>query len=227
MRVEQKILDKFQLLIENGDTLIETRTYTREEIADHGESASGRLNNNLAVKWELRCLHFLKQLCGEQHTYYKIFSSLCNNNFSVKPSSAEDALIILQTAKEDYETGDLIEFRTLIEAEIFSDILEQSEELLKKGHYQVAAVVAGCVLEDGLRKLCDKNKIPFAKKPTIEPMNVELAKVPIYNQFIKDKVSSIGKLRNHAAHGEWTEFTKKDVGDMIREVQRFMEDYFS
>lgn len=58
-------------------------------------------------------------------------------------------------------------------------------------------------------------------------MNVELAKIGIYNQFIKDKVSSIGKLRNHAAHGEWNEFEKKDVEDMIRDVRRFMEDYFS
>jgi hypothetical protein len=33
--------------------------------------------------------------------------------------------------------------------------------------------------------------------------------------------------QNDAAHGEWTEFTEKDVEDMIRDVRRFKEEHFS
>ena len=115
----------------------------------------------------------------------------------------------------------------MIEAEIFDDFLEQAEELFKKDYFQPAAVIAGCVLEDGLRKLCDKNSIRFTRKTTIDPMNVELAKIGIYNKLIQNKITHLGDLRNKAAHGEWTEFTEKDVEDMIRDVRRFMEDYFS
>jgi hypothetical protein len=41
------------------------------------------------------------------------------------------------------------------------------------------------------------------------------------------KITHLAALRNKAAHGEWSEFTDKDVEDMIRDVRRFMEDYFS
>jgi hypothetical protein len=58
-------------------------------------------------------------------------------------------------------------------------------------------------------------------------MNVELTRKKVYGQFVKDKVSSLGKLRNHASHGEWDKFTEKDVEDMIRDVRRFMEEYFA
>ena len=90
-----------------------------------------------------------------------------------------------------------------------------------------AAVIAGCVLEDGLRKLCDRNSIALPAKATIDPMNVELAKAGIYNKLWQKKITALADLRNKAAHGEWSEFTEKDVEDMIRDVRRFMEDYFS
>jgi hypothetical protein len=35
------------------------------------------------------------------------------------------------------------------------------------------------------------------------------------------------EIPHKAAHSRWTEFTEKDVEDMIRDVRRFMEDYFS
>jgi HEPN domain-containing protein len=139
----------------------------------------------------------------------------------------EKGLGILKAAKDDYENGYLFDTRTLIEAEVFDEFLEQAEELFKKGYYQPAAVIAGCVLEDGLRKLCVRNSTALSLKATIEPMNVELAKAGIYNKLIQKKITALADLRNKAAHGEWLEFTEKDVEDMIRDVRRFMEDYFS
>ena len=227
MKVEQKILDRFQKLINEGNILLESIIFTREEVASRGEFAEGRVDNALAVKWKVRCLHFLHQLCGANHTYYESVKSLYNNGFSTAPYVVNDVLIILKAAKEDYIEGELIEFRTLIEAEVFDELLEQAEELFKKGYYQPAAVIAGCVSEDGLRKLCARNSIALSAKATIEPMNVELAKAGIYNKLVQKKITALADLRNKAAHGEWSEFTEKDVEDMIRDVRRFMEDYFS
>jgi uncharacterized protein (UPF0332 family) len=82
-------------------------------------------------------------------------------------------------------------------------------------------------LEDGLRKLYQRNSLALPAKVTIDPMNVELAKTGIYNKLVQKKVTALADLRNKAAHGEWTEFTDKDVEDMIRDVRRFMEDYLS
>ena len=134
---------------------------------------------------------------------------------------------ILRADKDDYENGYLFDTKTLIEAEVFDEFLEQAEELFKKGYYQPAAVIAGCVLEDGLRKLCVRNSITLPAKATIDPMNVELSKAGIYTKLVQKKITALADLRNKAAHGEWSEFTKKDVEDMIRDVRRFMEVYFS
>jgi hypothetical protein len=226
MRIEQKILDKFDVLINAGRELLDTIAFTQEEVADRGEEALGRLDNNLAIKWELRCLHFLKQLCGEQHIYYKAFSSLCNAGFSYRSDLAEQALIILETANDDYETGDLIEFRTLIEAEVFGDFLEQAEHLLTQGYFTSAAVITGSVLEDSLRKLCTKYGIALSAKPKLDTMNADLTKAGVYNLLKQKQITAIADLRNKAAHSQGG-FTKEDVEDMIRNVRRFMEDYFS
>jgi len=52
-------------------------------------------------------------------------------------------------------------------------------------------------------------------------MNIELAKAGIYNALWQKKITALADLRNKAAHGKWTEFTEKDVEDMIRGVRRF------
>jgi HEPN domain len=230
MKIDEKIVKRFEQLIGEMERLLSSpiiEAYYNDYTDDVYQSLT--INKQPAIQWRMNSLQILKQLFGDQsHHYVSEFDR--SSKFAGSKGDyeyLETSIAILKAAKDDYENGYLFDTRTLIEAEIFDDLLEQSEHLLSQGYFQAAAVIAGCVLEDTLRKLCDKNNITFPKKPTIEPMNVELAKKGIYNQFIKDKVSSIGKLRNHAAHGEWTEFAQKDVEDMIRNVRRFMEDYFS
>jgi hypothetical protein len=245
MKIDEKIFKRFDELILVGNKLIQGASVSGGYEVNSENKGTDFLqfdfetrtryipkkttvNKFAATEWGLNCLHILKKVFSEDSDYYlkfknKIQGFESDDNFEYVRFS----ISFLRAAKNDYENGYIFNTRTLIEAEIFDDLLEQSEHLLSQGYFQASAVIAGCVLEDTLRKLCDKNNITFPKKPTIEPMNVELAKKGIYNQFIKDKVSSIGKLRNHAAHGEWTEFAQKDVEDMIRNVRRFMEDYFS
>jgi hypothetical protein len=224
MRVEQKILDRFILLIDEGKALMTTLKFSEEELSLHGPYAFGYLDRSLSVRWKVRCVHFLEQLCGTHHHYCKTFEAFSKSHGT---GWANDALIILETARDDYKLGHLIEFRVLVEAKVFQEFLEQADYLLSRNYCGAAAVIAGCVLEDGLRKLCLRNSIMLSSKATIEPMNVELAKIGIYNKFVQKKITALADLRNKAAHGEWTEFTEKDVEDMIRDVRRFMEDYFS
>jgi hypothetical protein len=233
MKIDEENKNHFEKLIRIGDNLVKKR---RPIYLNHLDS-SGKMilmlshqtvNYQNSSRWASSCLYFLKHVFSEKSDHYSRFKNISlkfelDKNFR----SVNLALGILKSAKDDYENKHLFDTQIRIEASVFSNFIEQSEYLLSQGYFQASAVIAGCVLEDALRKLCVKNNITFPKKPTIEPMNAELAKNGIYNQFIKDKVSSIGKLRNHAAHGEWTEFAQKDVEDMIRNVRRFMEDYFS
>jgi hypothetical protein len=135
-------------------------------------------------------------------------------------------LNLLGRANDDYEQGFLFDTRTLIEAEVFDDFLEQAEHLLNSGYYQPAAVVIGSVLEDGLRKLCAKHEVPLPVKPKLDTMHADLAKRGVYNKLMQKRVTTLADVRNRAAHGEWDEFTKTDVEDMLRNVRQFMETQF-
>jgi hypothetical protein len=123
-------------------------------------------------------------------------------------SPTTKALGILRSAKEEYEHGLLFETRVLIEAEVFDNFLEQAEHLLGAGYFQPAAVIVGSVLEDGLRKLCQRKGISITAKPKLDQMNADLAKQGVYNQLVQKRITMLADIRNKAAHGNWSEFSK-------------------
>lgn len=60
--------------------------------------------------------------------------------------------------REDYEAGYMRTVEELIHADLFADFLERTDELVSKGYKDPAAVLAGSVLEEHLRKLAVKHK---------------------------------------------------------------------
>lgn len=219
MKIDEKILNRFNELISEANDVVSTN--------QKAGSIGGRdfVDLESAYKWITSCLNLLKRVFEVDSVHLQKFEEVSSEIFYL--DNVKSAIGILRAAKSDYENGYLFKTRTLIEAKVFDEFLEQSEELFKKNYYQAAAVIVGCVLEDGLRKL-GQRKIPtFPTDKTIDPMNVELAKAGIYNALWQKKITALADLRNKAAHGKWTEFNEKDVEDMIRDVRRFMEDYFS
>ncbi len=225
MGIDEKIVERLDELIEKGKKVLKTY-HCGSGSSDYGSwVGDDTVDSALSYEWGIICLNLLNRVFGKDSIHFQQFEKFIPR-LTLYDSSVK-AFGILLAAKDDYENGYLFDTRALIEAEVFDEFLEQAEELFKKGYYQPAAVIAGCVLEDGLRKLCDRNSIALPAKATIDPMNVELAKAGIYNKLVQKKITALADLRNKAAHGEWTEFTEKDVEDMIRDVRRFMEDYFS
>jgi hypothetical protein len=134
-------------------------------------------------------------------------------------------LAITKAAANDYSKGYLIETTALIRAEVFGDLLEQSEHLFEQGYYQAAAVLAGGVLEDSLRKLCQTHGVSIPAKPKIDAMNAELTKKGIYSVLVQKRITWLADIRNKAAHGQWSEFDKIDVERMLPQVRDFAIDY--
>lgn len=168
-------------------------------------------------------LNLLDNVFGESSIHYQKFNEYCEH---IEWSYISKALGVLQAAKDDYENGALFDIKILIEADLFDDFLEQADQLLQKGYYQPAAVIIGCVLEDGLRKLCDKNTISLPDRSPVDRMNSELAKEGIYNKLSQKRITTYADMRNNAAHGKWNEFAKTDVEDMLKGVRDFMEKHF-
>ncbi len=222
-KLDQRILDRIRELIQLGEKVQQTNY---ERIYE-GLIVAGDLgvDPGLANQWGTSCLNLLNRVFGPQSVHYKQFETLVPELYFY--SRASQALGTLRAALDDYEQGFLFDTRTLIEAEVFDDFLEQSEYLLGSGYYQPAAVVIGSVLEDGLWKLCVKHEVPLSVKPKLDTMNAELARKGVYNKLMQKRITVLADIRNKAAHGKWDEFSKIDAEDMLRSVRQFMETHFS
>ena len=128
-------------------------------------------------------------------------------------------------AKKDYKDGYLFDVKILIEADIFVDFLDQAEVLLSGGYYIPAASLAGAVLEDALRKICDHRNIDYPEKTNIDKLNMLLVKDGAYNKLIQKEITAKADIRNNADHGNFDQFNASDVKDMINWVKRFTSDY--
>ena len=110
---------------------------------------------------------------------------------------------------------------------MLDDFLSQAEALLEQGFHAAAASLAGAVLEDTLRRLCDKNSISYGTKTKIDSLNSDLAKANAYDKLIQKEITAKADLRNNADHGHFAKVRAEDVADMVRWIRRFVTDYLS
>jgi hypothetical protein len=217
MNIDDRVSQRLAELIAAGDRVIATRRSLRNVAGDD------RVDSQLAAQWTASVQNLLSRLLGTESEHFKNFAK-CVKGF-VTFSNVNRAQGVLKAVAEDHAAGFLVDFRRLVEAEVFDDFLEQAEHLLTSGYYQAAAVIAGCVLEDRLKTLCPKFNITMSDRPKLDQMNAELAKAGAYDKLIQKQVTALADLRNKAAHGDWKQFTKEDVDDMVRRVRRLVEDY--
>jgi hypothetical protein len=158
-------------------------------------------------------LSFLKNTFGTEHPYYMEFNKKVND---ASPYLTEEGRGILKAVKNEIDGGWAFTVKGLISAEIFSNFLEMAEYLLTEGYKDPAAVMAGSVLEEHLRQLCIKNSIPIESIKDGKPIpkkadliNSQLASANIYNKLDQKSITSWLDLRNKAAHGQYSEYTKE------------------
>ena len=171
-------------------------------------------------KWFASVDSLISKVFGEQSPHREKFIE-SPSMYSKVDAIFRSRLAIFQAAKEDYDCG-LTDLRALISADVFSDELEQAEELLTANYKTPAAVVAGTVLESTIRSLCGKHGIQNDRRIKLDTMNSELAKASEYNKAKADQVRAWAKIRNSAAHGHPNEFTEMDVKLMIEGVRDFV-----
>ena len=178
---------------------------------------------DLLLNWSVKAKNIIAKSCGEDSQHFKAFEKAQkqktdDSSFSVlKRLSA-----VFMAAKEDFEGGYVRSYKSLIQAEVFDDELEQATELLNSGYKTPAAVVAGTVLESTLRSLCLAHSIQFGK---LDKMNAELTKVGVHNSLAQKRITALAAVRNSAAHGKNNEFTDADVKSMIDDVRRYVEQH--
>jgi hypothetical protein len=219
VNAEKRIAERLSQLLDAGEKLLATRR-------DPGPYMIGdaSVDAQQAAQWSASVLNILSTAFGLDSAHYTAFNKLVERSH-IGFTDASRAQGVLKAAAEDLAGGHLVELRTLIEAEVFDNLLEQATHLHAKGYHPAAAVIAGCVLEDALRKLCDVNTIVLEIHPKLDQMNADLAKAGVYSKLVQKRVTALADLRNRAAHGDWKDFAAADVDEMLTSVRRFVETY--
>ncbi|MFZ0592306.1 MAG: hypothetical protein WAM39_17735, partial [Bryobacteraceae bacterium] len=95
----------------------------------------------------------------------------------------------------------------LVHADVFSDFLEMADHLLEQGYKDAAAVIVGSVLEEHLRKLCQKHglgtTINSGAPKKADLINADLAGAMVYPKLDQKNVTAWLDVRNKAAHGKY------------------------
>lgn len=137
---------------------------------------------------------------------------------------------IVKALRSAINSGYLTSVQELIHAELFSDFLQMASYLLDEGYKDPAAVLAGGVLEEHLRKLCTRSGIPIeapdargiVRPRKAEALNTDLAGNGVYSKLDQKNVTAWLDLRNKAAHGQYAEYTAQQVELFVQAILDFL-----
>lgn len=191
----ERIEKNFTLLLSEGNAVLGTK---------HGDRHEPEVDAQANRKWITSALAMLRSVFGEKSPHFAAAKELESKRAAWDHSLANEMYGVLSSAFDAWDRGYVFDIKQLAEAEVEASLMDQAEELLSKNYYQPAAVLAGSVLEQHLRSMCpshDVDPIGANGKPlTLEPLNGALRKVDAYDANTQKLITSLGGIRNSAAH---------------------------
>ena len=103
----------------------------------------------------------------------------------------------------------------------FDDFLDHGAEYLKHGRKDEAAVIAGIVFEDTIRRICRVLEIPENGAP-LDALISELTKRNVLTALKAKRARAAAGLRTSAAHARWEEIQLSDVQPVIEFTRELM-----
>lgn len=216
--IDSKIMGRFGDLINEGKALV--------TICDQGERPPDFDTRFVSLKTNF--LTLLEYLKGSH------LSKIAESVYAMDGDPRQLLGFIIGLQK-DYKAGMLKPLAETIEAHVTADYMGQAEQLLGEGvsgqyDHVPAAVLAGAVLEDALRRLCQRQSpaidlMSNGRHKTLEPLITELYKADAFNKAKVDQLRAWAKIRNYAAHGEFQKFKRHEVEAMIAGVKNFIADH--
>ncbi|ELX09961.1 hypothetical protein Jab_2c20450 [Janthinobacterium sp. HH01] len=220
----KKYAARFQQLKEQFDAVLATKGSVYSAFT---QSNHDTLDGELAHEWRVKARSLISMACGESSLHLKEFVE------SEKPQTMEGPVSLMKrlgavfnAVRDDYEGGYLSSFKSLVQAEVFDNELEQASELLSSGYHVAAAVIARTVLETAIADLCERQD-PKILRQKLAKMNDDLAKAGVYNSLRQKKILALSAVGNSAAHGKHDEFSAADVKSMISDIRDLIDGWLS
>jgi hypothetical protein len=238
-KTKQKYLNRLNELIDKGQQIpVTNQTISGGVNRFTGEARPSRQVTNVGwpefVEWRTNCVTLLDNIIPSSSLHRSTidhFQSIKN-----KPDTLAFGISFLKSIRNDFENEYLGNLYLEVEAELSADYLGQAESLLKEGvsgkfEHIPAAVLAGAVLEKNLKTICQQQTPPLTivnekgKPLMLNALIDALKKRGIFNEVVAKQLRAWADIRNSAAHGEFENFTKDQVGHMLLGIQNFISNY--
>ena len=173
-----------------------------------------------------------------EYENYRIFNYLAGyrtamNSFGNLIDMSKDTVVLrlfrqqlaIVKATSGGLASSLRDIKQLVQADLFDSELESAKELMNKGFYQAAGVVAGVVMEKHLAQVCKSHTLELQKQhPAINDFNRTLVANNVVNVSESESIRKLGSIRNECAHhNEGKEVTKERVAYLIEEVKKLVK----
>ena len=217
--MNQQIIDSLDFVLSKGDKTLATKF--------EGNRTYIEVDNAIFQAFKTPGLSTIKRILGETDPFYTQFESVLKYT---KYNLAEAGVEMLKDLKAQVSNNWIFSIKGLVSAEIFTDFLDMAQHLLDEGYKDAAAVIIGSSLENHLKQLCQKHSIPTTflninqqpKPQKADILNSELKKAKVYQLLDQKQVTAWLGLRNDAAHGNYSNYTKEQVQQMHNGVLNFV-----
>jgi hypothetical protein len=234
--------DKMLALKELGDVLAACAPF-EGTVTNPYKPGKEKMNRGEISKLTTLCAHAVERWAPPNSAHVKRMNHYLAKNYGKgnEHLRALDLHGVVSAIWEDYVKDRLANFSEIVRGEVYSDFLSLADHLLeeeRKGNASVnaAAVLIGGVLEEHLRKLCQKSSpaIPLdypaskgkMQRKNLERLNTDLYKHPVYLAGDHKLITAWGEIRNQAAHKTGlTVADQKKVEAMLIGVQDFITRY--
>lgn len=238
--LDEKISRLFEELIEGFGRLIEPlRTAAHER--EHGLASSPlfkHLVTDIDTKNSANVMEYHQLVTSADILVETILGETKARQFLQGLKDADAAATCeryrgkLQSLKANYEDG-LLDISRTIETDMANELIElaglaQGRDLQQKFGHLLSAFTAGVILEDALRRLCQRQSPPLeitkedGERMTLDPLITQLQRADVFNRAKADQLRSWAKIRNFAAHANFTELERSDVDQMVLGVKAFL-----
>ena len=191
------------------------------------DDASDVLTLTQVTDMRTRCVAAIERASGSNSTYYKNtieFTTKKDHEWNHLGRQIGVAKALLFDIQNDY----LKSFEELLHGEVFGNFLEMASHLLEHNYKDAAAVLTGGTLEIHIKNLCTKYDVNVSlrgKPRKTDELNAELTKNGICTKLDQKNVTAWLGLRNNAAHGNYSEYTKDQVRLFVASVRDYITRY--
>jgi hypothetical protein len=175
--------------------------------------------------WLAAAQNAVQLVCSSSSNPYRVHAQRIFDRPPIRElidALVSDMAALLTRLLEDIRGGLLTTVENHAIALTFDDFLDHGAEYLKHGRKNEAAVIAGIVFEDTIRRICRVLAIPENGIP-LDRLITELANRGVLTALKAKRARSAAGLRTSALHARWEEFELSDVGPVIEFTRELIE----